>query len=157
MVGRQHRLDGLEFEQAPGIDNGQGGLACCCPWVCKESDTTEQLNWTEHSLPKWFLSEQIYDIRQIFFLSSFAVSMHISCFSPVQLFVTLWTVAHQAPLPMGFSRQEYWVGLPFPSSENLPDPGIEQTSPALAGRFFTTEPLAKPSGLPSVPNWGICI
>ena len=61
--------------------------------------------------------------------------------SPVQLFATLWTVAHQVPLSMGFSRQEYWSGLPFPPSEDLPDPGIKLESlipPALAGGFFTT-------------------
>ena len=60
-------------------------------------------------------------------------------------FVT-WTVARQAPLSMGFPRQEYWSGLPFLSSGNLPDPGIEPmspASPALAGRFFTTEPPGK--------------
>ena len=54
-----------------------------------------------------------------------------------------WIVAHQAPLSMAFSRQEYWNGLPFPSPGDLPDPGIEPASPAsraLAGGFFTTEP-----------------
>ena len=56
----------------------------------------------------------------------------------------LWTVAHQAPLSMGFPRQEYWNRLPFSSPGDLPDPGIELTSPALAGRFFTTEPPGKP-------------
>ena len=50
-------------------------------------------------------------------------------FSHTQLFVTLWTVAHQAPLPMGFLRQEYWSGLPFPSSGNIPHPGIKPVSP----------------------------
>ena len=50
--------------------------------------------------------------------------------------VTPWTVALQAPLSMGFPRQEYWTGLPFLSTEGLPDPGIEPVSPALAGRFF---------------------
>ena len=54
----------------------------------------------------------------------------LSCFSHVRLFVTLWTIAHQAPLPMVFSRQEYWSGLPWPSLEDLPNPGIEPTSPA---------------------------
>ena len=54
--------------------------------------------------------------------------------------MTPWTVPCQAPLPMGFSRQEYWSGLPFPSPGDLPNPGIEPTSPELAGRFFTTEP-----------------
>ena len=65
----------------------------------------------------------------------------LSCFSRVQLFVTLWTVAHQAPLSTGFSRQEYWSGLPCPSPGALLDPGIEPTSlmsPALSGELFTT-------------------
>ena len=55
--------------------------------------------------------------------------------------------AHQAPLSMEFSRQEYWSGLPFPPPEDLPDPGIKPmslTSPALAGGFFTTVPPGKP-------------
>ena len=54
--------------------------------------------------------------------------------------VTPWTVAHQAPLPMGFSRQEYWSGLPFPSPGDLPDPGIEPRSPALQADSLPTEP-----------------
>ena len=63
------------------------------------------------------------------------------------LFVTLWTVALQAPLSMGFSRQEYWSGLPFPTLVDLPNPGIEPmslVSPVLAGRIFTTEPPGNP-------------
>ena len=64
--------------------------------------------------------------------------------SRVQLFVTPWTVTRQAPLSMGFSRPDYWNGLPFASPGDLPDPGIKPTSPALAGGFFTTEPLGKP-------------
>ena len=77
----------------------------------------------------------------------------LSYFSRVWLFETLWTIAHQAPLSMEFSRQEHWSGLPCPSPGNFPNPGIETTSlssPALAGRFFTTrapwetwEPLSK--------------
>ena len=67
--------------------------------------------------------------------------------SHVRLFATLWTVACQAPLSIGFFKQEYKSGLLFPSSEDLPNPGIKPTfpvSPALAGRFFTTEPPGKP-------------
>ena len=60
-------------------------------------------------------------------------------------FETPWTVARQAPLSMGFSRQEYWRGLPFPSLGALPDLGIEPLSPALAGRFFTIEPPGNPN------------
>ena len=65
----------------------------------------------------------------------------LSHFSPVRLRATLWTVALQAPLSMGFSRKEYWSGLPGPFPGDLPDPGIKPcslTSPTLAGRFFTT-------------------
>ena len=62
-------------------------------------------------------------------------------------FVTLWTAACQAPLSMGFPRQEYWGGLPFPSAGDLPDPRTEPTSPALAGGFFTAEPPRKPPHL----------
>ena len=69
----------------------------------------------------------------------------LSYFSHVWLCATLWTVARQAPLAMGFSRQEYWSGLPFPSLGDLPDTGIEPVTPAFAGRFFTTEPPGKPS------------
>ena len=58
-------------------------------------------------------------------------------------FATPWTVARQAPLSIGFPRQEYWSGLPFPSPGKLPDPGHEPIFPALAKRFFTTEPLGK--------------
>ena len=63
--------------------------------------------------------------------------MKVKSLSHIQLFVTLWTVACQAPQSMGFSKQEYWSGVPFPSPGDLPDPEIEPGSPALAGRFFT--------------------
>ena len=61
-------------------------------------------------------------------------------------FVTPWTCFrfHQPPLSMGFSRQEYWSGLPFPSPGDLPYPGIELTFPELAGKFLITEPPGKP-------------
>ena len=61
---------------------------------------------------------------------------HFSC---VWLSATAWTEAHQAPLSIEFPRQEYWSGLPFPSSGDLRSPGIELMSPALTSRFFTTE------------------
>ena len=84
---------------------------------------------------------------------------HMACcvlnhFSHVQFFVTLWAVAHQAPLSMGFSRQDYWSGLPLPPPGGLPDPGTEPTcvtSPALAGCFFTTSATREaPTTLDSV-------
>ena len=69
----------------------------------------------------------------------------VSC---VQLLATPWTVARQGPLSMGFSRQECWSRLPFPTPGDLPNPWIQHSSPAsptLAGRLFTTEPPGKPS------------
>ena len=104
-------------EATPGAGDGREILACCSPWGHKESDTTKQLNWTD--------------------------TVVLSLFSRVQLFVTLWTVAHQAPLFMGFSRQEYWGGLSCPLPGNLPDLWIESRSfmlPALAGSFFLRPP-----------------
>ena len=66
----------------------------------------------------------------------------LSC---VQLFATLWTVASQASPSMGFSRQEYWSGLPFPSPGDLPNPAIKPGSPALEADALTSEPPGKPS------------
>ena len=90
--------------------------------------------------------------------------------SHVQLFATPWTVVHQASLSMRFLRQEYCSGLPFPSPGDLPNPGIEPASPALAGRFFTAicASLARASILemsqistwkPTVPSWiqAVCV
>ena len=65
--------------------------------------------------------------------------------SRVRLFATPWTVAYQAPPSMGFSRQEYWSGLPFPSPGDLPDPGIEPGSAALQADALHSEPPGKPA------------
>ena len=64
----------------------------------------------------------------------------VKSLSRVRLFTTLWTVAYQAPPSMGFSRQEYWSGLPFPSPGDLPNPGIESRSPPLEAEALTSEP-----------------
>ena len=67
----------------------------------------------------------------------------------VRLFATPWTVAHQAPRSMGFSRHEYWSGLPFPSPGDLPDPGIKPSLSRIVGRRFTvqaTRETKNPSG-----------
>ena len=66
----------------------------------------------------------------------------LSC---VRLFATPCTMAYQAPLCMGFSRQEYWSGVPFPSPGDLPNPGIEPRSPALQADAVLSEPLGKPA------------
>ena len=68
----------------------------------------------------------------------------LSCFNCAQLFAIPWTVVHQAPLSMRFSRKEYWSGYPFTSPGDLPNSGIEPVSlmsPALAGVFFTTSAI----------------
>ena len=73
--------------------------------------------------------------------------MYDQLLSRVALLATLWTVASQAPLFMGFFRQEFWSGLPFPPPGDLPDPGKEPVSPAsptLAGRFLITVPSGQP-------------
>ena len=79
--------------------------------------------------------------------------VHALLFNCVQFFATPWTVALQAPLFMEFSRQEYWSGLPFPTPQDIPDPGIEPeslASPALTDGFFTTAPPGNPGKILSI-------
>ena len=99
------------------------------------------------TMPTWFLHWLMSKIKSLTYICACTLSR----FSHVQLFETPWTIARQAPLTMGFSRQEYWSGLPSPPPGDLPTPGIEPaslSSSAVAGRFFTTSaiweaPLAK--------------
>ena len=74
----------------------------------------------------------------------------VNLLSCVWLFVTLWTVARQASLSMGFSRQEYWSGLPFPSPGDLPNPGIKRRSPTWQADALSSEPPGKTSGKPTL-------
>ena len=93
--------------------------------------------------PTFIIKQQISANLSSFMLNRMCVHV-LSC---VQLLVTLWTVAPQAPLSTEFSRQKFWSGLLVPSPGGLPDPGTEPTSfasHALAGRFFTTAPPEKP-------------
>ena len=108
---------------------------------------------TTHTFPT---PPQIHTVWKEVTLDS--LSLHacmLSPFSCVQHSATLWTVAHQAPLSMGFSRQEYWSGLPCPLPGNLPNSGTEPRSlmsPALARRFFTTsKELGSPK--PELNKW----
>ena len=102
--------------------------------------------WSDH----WELDEihrKNHTIDVMLSSHDFHAWMHACMLSHVQFFVTRWTVAHQAPLSMGFSRQEYWSGLPFTAPGTLLNPGIKHKSPAfpaLAGRFFPPEPPRKP-------------
>ena len=78
------------------------------------------------------------------------LKVKVKSLSCVRLFATPWTIAHQVPLFMGFSRQEYWSGLPFPSPGDLPDPGIKPRSPALQADALTSEP---PAYMCSIKLW----
>ena len=78
----------------------------------------------------------------------------VKLLSCVQLFATPWTTAYQPPPSMGFSRQEYWSGLPFPSPGDLPDPGTEPWSPAFQADTLTSEPPGKSLKIyPMNPNF----
>ena len=104
--------------------------------------------WKTESFSQELKNKPQQTILLIFLVESHACAGMLSCYSRVQLCVTLWTVARQAPLCMGFSRQEYWSGLPCPPPGDLNDPGIEPPSPAsasLAGRFFTANTIWKAS------------
>ena len=84
-------------------------------------------------------------INSEYFMKSKALEWEeVKSLSCVQLFATPWTVAYQASPSMGFSRQEYWRGLSFPSPGDLPNPGIEPASPALEADALTSEPPGKP-------------
>ena len=103
------------------------------------------VGWTNMEVSNWLSC-----IRMILFISALEITpcllFVVYWFSPVQTFFCnpLYCVDHQAPLTVGFSRQECWSGLPFPSPGYLPHPEILPTSPALPGGFFTTEPGGKP-------------
>jgi len=77
----------------------------------------------------------------------------VESLSCIDSFATPWTVDCQVPQPMDFLRQEYWSGLPFPSPGNLSYPEMEPASPALAGRFFITEPPGRNSWEPWIFSW----
>ena len=77
-------------------------------------------------------------------MGDWKVKAKVKSLSHVRLFATPWTVAYQASPSMGFSRQDYWSGLPFPSPGDLPNPGIEPGSPALEAGTLTSEPPGKP-------------
>ena len=77
-------------------------------------------------------------------LSPGTIFGEVKLLSRVRLFATLWTVVRQASPSMGFSRPEYWSGLPFPSPGDLPDPGMEPGSPALRADSLPSEPQGSP-------------
>ena len=93
--------------------------------IQKDVELEELFFWNLFVFPWWCSGwDPILPIQDIW-VQSLLVHTILSCFNHVQLCVTLWTTAYQAPLSMGFSRQEYWSGLPCPPPEDLPNPGIE--------------------------------
>ena len=101
---------------------GEKGTLLHCWWECKLVQPLWRTVWT--------------------FFKKLEIELPwVKSLSRVQLFATPWTVAYQASPSMGFSRQEYWSGLPFPSPGDLPDPGIKPRSPALEADALTSEPL----------------
>ena len=128
----------------PGESQGRGILVGCRLWGRTESDTTEGTQ--QQSLQGIILSSFITSfIQSSAYFNNLRVEWVLNC-SVTSDSATAWTVAYQAPLSMELWRQEYWSGLPFPFPGDLPNPGIKPESPALAGRFFTTEPPEKPWG-----------
>ena len=108
----------------------------------RQHATVLSTHWPQgkHSLMCYPTKSPFHSASPHRFFPALSLASVLSCFSHVLLCTTLWTVACQAPLSMGFSRQEYWSGLPCLPSEDLPNPGIKSTSlvsPALAGGFFT--------------------
>ena len=121
---------------SPGKTTGVG-----CHFILQGSFPTQGLNtcllhWQAGSLPR---SQQGLHGTKIKRMIS-EVKVTQSC----QTLATPWTVAHKGPLSMGFSRQDYWSGLPFPSPGDLPDPGIEPMTPALQADSLPTELGGKP-------------
>ena len=97
-----------------------------------------------HTLP-WFFYQNRWLLLSCFVINWFPLFVCVLSHLVVSdSSVTPWTVAHQAPLSTGFPRQENWSGLSFSSPGDFPDPGTKPMSPALTGRFFSTEPPEKP-------------
>ena len=140
---------GLVFRLSPGRGpkgTGRGGLRNIL-------GTTASLSQVPAMLLVLDCSRDPCVNLEDFPVSASSATVRFCCF---RLFVTLWTSAHQAPLSMGFLRQEYMNGLPFCSPVDLPGPGTEPASPALAGRFFTTEPPGEPTSVPRLVTISFC-
>ena len=96
MVGWHHWLDGHEFEQAPGGGDGQGGLACCSPWGCKELDTTEQMNWTDFYLKSDTSSDKLLiDENKLLKLHKFSPLKSVACLNGNNNRVKIFYIFHE--------------------------------------------------------------
>ena len=120
-----------------------------CP-AASETDSLSPAQDKPHAIPDQPLpspgrSFYFHKNTRVPWATSGSEKMKVKSLSRVGLSVTPGTVAHQAPPSMGFSRQEYWSGLPFPSPGDLPDPGIEPRSPSLQAETLLPEPAGKPT------------
>ena len=134
---------GHELGQTSGDGEGQGVLVCYSSWSHKELNPTGQLNSDNNHVRSFYL---LYHVKPALTRSSLNVCVCVcvcvcvkKSFSHVQLF------ACQAPQSMGFSRQDYWSGLPFTSPRDLPKPGIKPRSPTLQADSLPSEPPGKPT------------
>ena len=126
--------------------NSSGPLCVVCP----RYDVSLTLKWVS----ALFFDRSVVDLwcnvsfrctaQRFSFICVYKVNVKVKSLSCVWLFVTPWTEDRQAPLSMGFSREEYWSGLPFPSPGDLSDPGTEPVSPALQADTLRSEPPGKP-------------
>ena len=125
---------------SPGKNTGVGcHFLLQCKKVKSQSEVAQSCLILSDPMDCSLSGSSVHGIFQARVLEWGAIAFSMCMFSCVQLFATPWSVAHQAPLSMGFFRQEYWSGLQFPPG-NLPGPGIEPTSPvspSLGGRLFT--------------------
>ena len=116
-----------------------------CPWKIQGIKIVSSIRPDLYTCFSGFLSYLDFSATQLFIsMKTMLVERKCHSLSDVWLFVT-WAIAYQAPLSMGFSRQEYWSGLPFASPGNLPNPGIELRSPALQAGTLQSEPPGKPN------------
>ena len=146
MAGWHHRLDGHEFAWSPGVGDGQGGLACCNSWGCKELDTTERLNWTVFRPP--YPCGYTTDVFTAFAIQEHGVSFRLfACMHEVALVVSNTLQPHGLSSVHGISQARIlqWVVMPsFRGFSPLKDQAASLTSLELAGRFFTTSATWKP-------------
>ena len=171
MVGCHHQLNGHEFQQAPGVGDGQGGLVCCSLLVCKELDMMERLNKKfqvlikapenqpiskltaykikiQHSLKE---CNKIQKLKHKFIIQD-PIKIYQLCKRKKQSEVTQSCLTLCDPMDHslpgssvhGNFQAIHWSGLPFPSPGDLPDPGIEPRSPALQADALPSETQGKP-------------
>ena len=116
---------------------------CCTTFETFSKSSSPVIHAFHHLLHNWLMPRDTHWFHHQLNQSAIQFSS-VQLLSYVRLFATPWTITHQALLSMGFPRQEYWNGLSCPPPGDLSDLGIEFTSPALTGGFFTTEPPGKP-------------